>query len=220
MKSSNKKTLLAAILTLSGFALWTLLVSAVDVSPIGPLGSEVGFATLNGAFHRLTGVHWTFYLATDWMGLVPFAVVVSFAVLGLLQWIGRKSLWRVDRDLLALGVFYVAVLTLYLLFEIVVINRRPALIDGVLEASYPSSTTVLVLCVMPTALMLLRPRIKHNALRLAITAVTVTFVAVTLILRILSGVHWITDIIGGMLLSVGLVLLYRAAVQANSHIRR
>jgi len=38
----------------------------------------------------------------------------------------------------------------------------------------------------------------------------VVFVALTLILRILSGVHWITDIIGGALLSTGLVLRYRA----------
>ena len=211
MNATNKKVLAAAILALSCFAIWTLLVSTVDLAPIGPLGSKVGFASLNGAFHRLTGVNLQFYLATDWMGLVPFAVAGTSAVLGAIQWIRRKSILRVDRDLLALGVFYLTVLAIYVFFEIVVINRRPVLIEGILEASYPSSTTVLVLSVMPTALMLLRTRIKRGGFRTAISVATVAFVALTLILRILSGVHWITDIIGGALLSTGLVLLYRAS---------
>ena len=209
MNTTNKKIRLAAILALSCFALWTLLVSTVDLAPIGPLDSKVGFASLNGAFHSLTGVHLPLYVATDWMGLVPFAVAGTFAVLGAIQWIRRKSLWRVDVDLLTLGVFYAAVIAVYLFFEVAVINRRPVLIEGVLEASYPSSTTVLVICVMLTACMIFHRRIQNKCLDRMVCAAILAFSAFMVTGRLLSGVHWITDIIGGILLSAGLVTLYR-----------
>ena len=112
-----------------------------DVQPIGPNGSRVGFAAINGAFHALTGVHWALYTLTDWLGLVPIGIAFGFAVLGLVQLIRRKSLLRVDRDILMLGGFYIVVLAAYVLFETVVINYRPVLIGGKLEASYPSEVT-------------------------------------------------------------------------------
>ena len=138
MKKRNFTLLWLALSFLAAFALWTVLVRLVDVQPIGPEGSRIGFAAMNGAFHDLTGVHWTLYTITDWMGLLPIAIALGFAVLGLSQLIERKSLCRVDRSILILGGFYVVVLAAYLLFETVVINYRPVLVDGKLEASYPS----------------------------------------------------------------------------------
>lgn len=206
----KKKKLRIAIALLVSFALWTALVSLADVQAIGPEGSVVGFATLNGSVHKLTGVNWLLYTVTDWLGLVPVAVALGFAVLGLAQLISRKSLWRVDRSILALGAFYVVVVVAYLFFEAVVINYRPVLIDGRLEASYPSSTTLLVMCVMPTAAIQLNAHIKNNLLRrIAITSI-VAFTAFMVMGRLVSGVHWVTDIVGGALLSAGLVEGYRA----------
>ncbi len=206
----KKKKLRIAIALLVSFALWTALVSLADVQAIGPEGSVVGFATLNGSVHKLTGVNWLLYTVTDWLGLVPAAVALGFAVLGLAQLISRKSLWRVDRSIFALGIFYVVVVVAYLFFEAVVINYRPVLIDGRLEASYPSSTTLLVMCVMPTAAIQLNARIKNNLLRrIAITSI-VAFTAFMVMGRLVSGVHWVTDSVGGALLSAGLVEGYRA----------
>lgn len=190
------------------FVLWTVLVSVVDVRAIGPNGSSVGFATLNGYVHDLTGVNMRLYSITDWLGLVPIGVALGFAMLGLVQWIKRKSLFKVDRGILALGGFYVAVMAVYILFEFVIINYRPTLIDGYLEASYPSSTTMLVMCVMPTAMMQLRARIKNNGLKQCVMILIATFTAFMVIGRLASGVHWITDIIGGALVSAGLVIIY------------
>ncbi|MBQ2378521.1 MAG: phosphatase PAP2 family protein [Clostridia bacterium] len=206
----KKKKLRIAIALLVSFALWTALVSLADVQAIGPEGSVVGFATLNGLVHKLTGVNWLLYTVTDWLGLVPVAVALGFAVLGLAQLISRKSLWRVDRSILALGIFYVVVIVAYLFFEAVVINYRPVLIDGRLEASYPSSTTLLVMCVMPTAAIQLNARIKNNLLRRIATISIVAFTAFMVMGRLVSGVHWVTDIVGGALLSAGLVEGYRA----------
>ena len=203
-----KKKWIMPIGLLTAFVLWTVAVTRIDVAPIGPNGSEVGFATLNGWFHRLTGVHMTLYTITDWLGLVPIAVALGFAVLGLCQWIKRRSVLRVDRSILVLGGFYLAVMVVYLFFEVVVINRRPVLIEGYLEASYPSSTTMLVLCVMPTAMLQFHDRIQRRFVRRCVLLLIAVFTAFMVIGRLCSGVHWITDIIGGGLISASLVMAY------------
>ena len=208
MEKKNKKRLVLGAGLVVVFVLWTVLVCFVDVRTIGPEGSSVGFATLNGFVHELMGVNWHLYTVTDWLGIVPIAVALVFAILGLVQLIKRKSLWKVDHSILALGVFYIVVMAAYIFFEVVVINYRPTLIDGYLEASYPSSTTMLVMCVMPTAAMQLNVRIKNTVLRRCAVITIVAFTAFMVIGRLVSGVHWITDIIGGALLSAGLVTMY------------
>ena len=192
------------------FVLWTVLVRFVDVRAIGPEGSSVSFETLYRYVHELTGVNWFLYTVTDWLGLVPIAVVFGFAILGLVQWIKRKSLFKVDRSILVLGGFYIVVMAVYILFEMVVINYRPILIDGYLEASYPSSTTMLVMCVMPTAMMQLRARIKNKVFSRCVMVAITAFIAFMVMGRLVSGVHWITDIIGGALFSTAIVLMYYA----------
>ena len=209
----KRKKLYAASALIAAFILWTAVVSFIDVQAIGPQGSRVGLSAVNGWFHGLTGVHMALYTVTDWLGLVPVAVVMVFAMLGLIQWIKRKRFFLVDRSILILGGFYVIVMGAYLLFEELVINYRPVLIDGYLESSYPSSTTLLVLCVMPTAMLQLRSRIRIKWLRAAVLAAMAAFMVFMVIGRAVSGVHWLSDIIGGGLLSAGLVLLYRYTVQ-------
>ena len=156
----NRKRALFGIVLLAAFVLWTILIRHIDVQKVGPNGTAVGFATINVWFHRLTGVHMLIYTITDWLGLVPIIVCMCFGILGLVQLIIRRSLVKVDSDILLLGVYYVLIILGYLLFEMVPINFRPILIDGILEASYPSSTTLLVLSVMPTLKFQADRRIK------------------------------------------------------------
>jgi len=210
LKKETKRSLLTVVCLLGAFAAWTAAVCFIDVETIGPQGSTVGFALLNQWVHKLTGVHMRLYHITDWLGLVPIGVALGFAILGLVQWIRRKHLTKVDRSILVLGGFYLAVMAAYLFFENFVVNYRPILIDGCLEASYPSSTTMLVLCVMPTAAMQLRVRIKNTVLRCWVSFAIAAFVIFMVTGRLLSGVHWASDIIGGILLSAGLVSAYRS----------
>ena len=210
MKKKSRRLFFVGASLLAEFVLWTVLIRFVDVQAIGPQESSVGFAMLNGYVHSLTGENMSLYVITDWLGLVPIGVAFGFAVLGLVQLIKRKSLFKVDLSILVLGGFYIVVMAVYVLFEMVVINYRPILIDGYLEASYPSSTTMLVMCVMPTARMQIDARIKtHSVRRCACLAIDV-FTASMVIGRMVSGVHWFSDIIGGTLLSAGLVMAYRA----------
>lgn len=211
----RKKRLVPFFILLTAFVLWTVAVSLVDVRAIGPQASLVGFAALNGWVHRLTGVHFGLYHITDWLGLVPIALCVAFGILGLCQWWHRKHLRKVDRDLLLLGGFYLLTMAVYILFEYVVINYRPVLIDGRLEVSYPSSTTMLTLCVMPTAIMQLQRRMKQGICKQLILLTGRAFTAFMVMGRLLSGVHWFSDIVGGVLLSSALVMLYRRACQSE-----
>ena len=212
MKSNGRRGLATGLALLAAFVLWTALIQIVDVQPVGPNGSKVGFAALNVWFHRLTGVHMSIYTVTDWLGLVPIAICLCFGVLGLAQWIRRKSLLKVDPDILLLGAYYIVVIFGYLIFEMVPINYRPVLIDGALEASYPSSTTLLVLSVMPTLKLQVDRRCKHPSLRRVATAFAAAFSAFMVVGRLISGVHWATDIAGAILLSAGLFKCYQSSV--------
>lgn len=209
MEKGNRKNLLVGAVFLSLFILWTILISIIDLKAIGPNNSTVGLATLNNAFHNLTGVNLLLYNITDWLGLVPIIFVLGFGFLGLVQWIRRKSILKVDFNILILGGYYIVVMAIYLLFEEVVINYRPILINGILEASYPSSTTMLVLTVMPTAISQFNNRFKNKAIKKWISLLINAFIIFMVAARVISGVHWISDIIGGVFLSVGLVMLYR-----------
>jgi len=209
MEKEKRKKLWTALLMLLLFVLWTVLISFVDVKPIGPCKSVVGFATLNGFFHNLFDTNMALYTITDWLGLVPIIFCLGFAFLGLIQLIKQKKLKNVDYNLFVLGGFYIVTMAVYILFEYVVINYRPILINNYLEASYPSSTTLLVLCIMPTAIMQLNNRIRNNAVKKLVDLLIKAFIVFMVISRLISGVHWLTDIIGGIILSTAIVLLYR-----------
>ncbi|MBQ5592736.1 MAG: phosphatase PAP2 family protein [Clostridia bacterium] len=207
-----RMTIVLGIGLVFAFAVWTLLVMSVDVRRVGVQATTVGFATLNVRFHSLTGVDMMLYNITDWLGLIPVAVCVFFAAVGLVQLVKRKSLKKVDTDIILLGAYYAVVIAGYLIFETIPINYRPVLINGMAEASYPSSTTLLVLSVMPTLTLQSDRRLRNIKAKKLIKAVSVFFAAFMLLGRLISGVHWLTDIIGAVLLSLGLFLIYKGAV--------
>ena len=213
MKETTKprRGLVTGAALLAAFALWTALVQLVDVRPVGQNGTDVGLAAFNVWFHGLTGVHMVLYAITDWLGLVPAAVCLGFGVMGATQLVRRRSLSAVDPDLLLLGVYYVLIAATYLVFEAFPINYRPIPIDGVMEASYPSSTTLLVLGVMPTLAYQAVRRMKSSLAKGAVASVA-TFSALVVVGRLVSGVHWATDIVGSVLLAAGLFAMYRYAV--------
>ena len=212
MKENGKRLLLLGVIFVIAFVVWTLLIRVVDVQPVGQNGTNIGFATLNCWFNKLTGVHMALYAITDWLGLVPLFVCMLFGWIGLCQLIKRRSLFKVDCDIIFLGIYYVIVILGYLIFEMVPINYRPILIDGFMEASYPSSTTLLVLSVMPTLVFQVNRRLQNATVKNAIGILTILFSIFMVIGRLISGVHWFTDIVGSLLLSTGLFAVYKAVV--------
>lgn len=216
MKINEKKNLITGVILLFAFAVLTMLIQTIDVQAVGINNTNVGFARLNTWFHSLTGVNMTLYIITDWLGLVPVFVGMCFGFLGFIQLIKRKNLLKVDFDIIILGVYYVIVVLCYLIFEMIPINYRPIFINGFAEASYPSSTTLLVLGVMPTLVFQAKRRIKSNKIKKIICVITVFFSVFMVVGRLVSGVHWITDIVGSILLSMGLFYVYKGVVLWNS----
>ena len=212
MKEKGKKLLWIGSICIAVFLIWTLLIQAVDVQTLGVNGTNIGFATINCWFHRLTGVHMVIYTITDWLGLVPIFICIIFGGIGCIQLLKRRSLLKVDYDIIFLGVYYILVIFGYLIFEMIPINYRPILIEGFMEVSYPSSTTLLVLCVMPTLIEQINRRSKNEIVKKVIKALVICFSTFMVFSRLISGVHWLTDIVGSIMLSIGLFCIYKAAV--------
>ena len=212
MEEKGKRLLWIGCIFSAGFAIWTLLIQRVDVQPLGVNGTNIGFATINCWFHRLTGVHMVIYTITDWLGLIPIFICMIFGGIGCIQLLKRKSLLKVDYDIIFLGLYYILVIFSYLIFEMIPINYRPILIEGFMEASYPSSTTLLVLCVMPTLIEQVNHRLENEIVKKVIKVLVICFSAFMVFGRMISGVHWLTDIVGSIMLSVGMFCIYKAAV--------
>ena len=212
MKPRKYNPFFAGISCITAFIIWTILIQTIDIQPVGINGTAIGFASFNIWFHRLTGTNMTLYTITDWLGLIPVFVCMIFGILGLMQLIKRKILLQVDADILLLGIYYAIVISAYLIFETAPINYRPLLIEGRMEASYPSSTTLLVLSVMPTLTFQADRRLKNCTVRSIIRTLTIRFSAFMVFGRLISGVHWFTDIIGSVMLSGGLFYTYKAFV--------
>ena len=209
----SKLYLTASIILLTLFLIFTVIVMTVDVKPIGPNGSEVGLASINEPFADAVGFNELWYNISEYVGLIPLAIAGCFAILGICQAIKRKSLLKIDGHLFILAAFYVMLLFVYIDFELITVNYRPIILDGELEASYPSSHTMLALGIMITAIFELHELIKNKKAILIAADILCGAIALVILLgRLLSGVHWLTDIFAGILVSAALICLYRYGI--------
>ena len=197
------------------FIIWTLSLLIIDVKPLGVNQTNIGLSSINVWFHQMTGTNMFLYILTDWLGLVPVFVCLCFGLLGCIQLIKRRSLIKVDYDLIVLGIYYIVVIFSYLLFEKLPINYRPILIEGRMEVSYPSSTTLLVLSVMLSLYEQVNRRVLNiqskNMIHLCIVIFTVFMIGG----RFISGVHWVSDIIGSILISIAYYSFYKGVLKWN-----
>ncbi len=211
--SKTRKSYIATISLFVLFIIYTVLVKTVDVQPVGPEDTEIGFASINMAVFSSLGESKFWYSVTKYLGVFAILVIFGFGIVGLKQMIQRRNLFRTDLHLLVLGGFYIVMAVFYVFFEKVIINYRPVLEEEQLAASYPSSHTMLVCCVMATAIMQFNRMIKNQTVCILADIVAVAVIALMVMGRLLSGVHWLTDIIGGVIISAALVMLYVSVVQ-------
>ena len=213
MKKRRKEILLCGGLFAIAI-IYTLLVNYIDVQAIGPNDSLVGFATINNFMFNLTGVNMLWYDITDWWGFVPLFIAFIYAIIGFIQMIKRRSILKVDKEILGLGVYYIIVIGLYIFFETYVINYRPILMDGILEASYPSSHTLLSVCICGSSLMINKYLFKNKNFFKVENIISILSILVIVIGRFISGVHWFTDIIGAILISIALLKAFYIYVKS------
>ena len=212
--NSNKKNFFLTGLLFFIFLIFTFIIKKVDVQPIGPNNSQVGLATLNKYVFNCFGVNLLWYNITDWLGILAILIAFGFTVIGLYQLIKSKSLFKVEKEIDLLGIFYLIITVVYVFFEKVIINYRPIILEASLEASYPSSHTMIVICIMVTAILVFEHLFcKHLCLKIS-KVICISLIVITVLGRFISGVHWFTDIIGGILLSLSLVMLYYSTITA------
>ena len=196
------------------FALLIVLLCCVDVEPVGAAGTSVGLSHMNRFVFELTGVNMVWYNITDWLGLAAIFAAFLFAATGLVQVIKRRRILKVDKEILALGGLYILVIGIYVLFENVIVNYRPIIMPGCSnpEASFPSSHTMLVCVIMGSTIIIIGKYIKKKSLCMVIRGICAAVIAVTVVGRLISGVHWFTDILGGLLISTFLLALYSVLI--------
>lgn len=206
MNNKKRNFLISGILLLIAIT-FTILVKVVDVKQIGVYNSSIGFATLNQFIFETTGVNIIWYHITDWLGLIPVFMAIVYAFIGLIQLIKRRSIFKVDKEIILLGLYYIIVIALYVFFEKVIINYRPILMNGFLEASYPSSHTLMTICICGSSI-LINKKLFNNKITKVINYLSIIIITITVVGRLISGVHWFTDIIGGILISSGLLMTF------------
>ena len=193
----------------AAFILFTALCKTVDLQAIGPESSVVGFASINGFFRDLIGTHTFFYVLSEFGGILAIFTALLFAGIGGYQLYQNKDIRKVDKNILLMGCMYVLILVLYILFDKIPVNYRPVIMDEGLEPSYPSTHTLLAGGIFGCALVELRyfPRIRQD-IKLKIRLGLIIAMVLTILFRWLSGVHWFTDILGGIRLSFAVAELY------------
>lgn len=210
-KKSKKKFMIAGGL-LFVFILFTVAVMKVDVAAIGPKDSLVGLSKINDFMFKKLGTHPIWDMITEVLLVTAFLIVLLFGVIGIKQLIERKSLWKVEHGILLLAVFYVFLAAFYELFEVAVVNYRPILEDGELAASFPSSHTMLICSIVGSAMVLFDRMLTNKVVRNVVEIIGGIILILAVMGRLLAGVHWFTDILGGVLLSAALVMFYDASV--------
>ena len=204
MKSKRRNFFISAILILLAIG-FTVLVKVVDVKQVGVNETSIGFWAVNQFVFNLFGVNMIWYHITDWIGLVPIFMSMAYALIGFVQLVKRKSLFKVDKEIIILGIFYIIVIGLYLFFEKVIVNYRPILMDGFIEASYPSSHTLMTICLCGSSIIV-NKKLFNNKITKFMNILSIAIILITIIGRLISGVHWFTDIIGGSFISIALLM--------------
>lgn len=207
---NSKKYFICAGISCLLAAVLTIILKTTDLAAIGPEGTSIGLSSMNSAIHSAIGVHESFYTITQYLGYLSLVNVPVFALIGLIQLIRRKSLLKVDYEILCLGGVYLVTLLLYILFEKVVVNYRPIIMAGEehVEASFPSSHTMLAVVGFGATLIIMGRYIKNKSIFTVVKMLYLLAIVVMVSLRFLSGVHWFTDIIAGLLISLTLLFAY------------
>ena len=210
--NNKKRNFLVSTIFILLAVVFTIFVKVVDVKPIGANETSIGVASVNQVVFKTIGVNMIWYHITDWLGLVPIFMAMIYAFIGFGQLIKRKNIFKVDKEIIILGLFYIVVIFLYVFFEKVIVNYRPILMNGFLEASYPSSHTLMTICLCGSSIIV-NKKLFNSRITKFMNVLSAVIIAITVIGRLLSGVHWVTDIIGGVLIGAALLMTLYSVIE-------
>ena len=144
--------------------------------------------------------------ATDIALIAALATFAVFAVLGLYQWISRKSLKKVDKPLVKTLVPFALMAATYFVFDKILIwNTRP---DGSGEPSFPSSHVMVVATIFALVAINLPRYIAKKPLRIVLYCIMAALTIFTAVGRVAADKHWISDVIGAFIFAGIFVAIY------------
>ena len=169
---------------------------------------------MNDAIFDFFGTNVIWDKVGDVLLILVLAAVAGFALAGLTQLIKRKSLKKVDSEILAMIPSLVLMVAIYFVFEKVwILNYRPVMVNGVAEPSFPSTHTLVAVTVLGMIMLALPKYIKEKKTRTLIDVALLIVMAVMAFSRVASGMHWATDVLGGIVFGIDLVLVYGGALR-------
>lgn len=210
MNTKRIINIILAVVFYIAFGVFTKAVMSYDLQPIGCDGSMVGFGTFNKRWLEQIGTSELWYELTQVIGYLALLICAVFALIGLVQLVKGKSLKAVDPDIICMGILYILCIACYVVFLKVTINVRPVLENGVAESSYPSSHTMLAFCVFASLMIEIKRRITDSGKAMIESIACAFFMCITVFGRMLSGMHWATDIIGAVLISFAFIFTFAA----------
>ena len=208
MKKSQKTSLILSSILSIIFIVFTILVKTINVEQVGPNKSHIGFAKINSRVFNTLKTNSVWDKLTDYFMIFALLIALAFLIVGFIQLIKRKNLFKVDGEIITLGIVCIFIIVLYFIFELLNINSRPVLVDGILEASYPSTHTLIICSILPIAALMSQKYIKNKPFRIIIITILLAIALATVFGRLLSGMHWLTDIIGSVILSATMVSIF------------
>lgn len=208
MTQKQMKNIIKTLIWMIACVLFTIFAMTFDKKPIAPDGSPVGFGSINDFFFSIFGAHKVADVISDIFSVLSIAVALFFTILGLIQLIKRKNIFKVDMTVICMGIVYAITIALYILFILCPVNMAPYLEDGEATASFPSSHTMTIVAIFLTAAAWVGRKVKNARSAEIITYVLYGSSAVLVIFRLFSGAHWFTDIVGGVIYAFMLSSLY------------
>ena len=212
--NKTKRNLLISIILILLAIIFTIIVKLIDVKQVGVNETYIGFATINQFIFKNIGVNMKWYYITDYLGLIPIFIAIIYTLLGTIELIKRKNIFKVDKEIIYLGIFYIIIILIYIFFEKIIINYRPILINNLIEASYPSSHTLITICLCGSSIIV-NNKLFNSKFTKIINILLIIIIIITIIGRLISGVHWFTDIIGGILISISLLAFFNLLISTN-----
>ena len=214
----KKRNVFISITLFIIMTLFTALVCFYDVKPLGINKTDIGFSSLNTYIFNELGTNYLWYKLSEVLGIVALILVFIYGVIGTIDLIKKKNIFKVDKKIILLGIFYIIVFGLYIIFDKVIINYRPILVEGVLESSYPSSHTLLSIFVFGSSLLINKYLFPVKKIKI-VNCILFAMMILTVIGRLLSGMHWFTDIVGGILIASFLLYVFKICLNLinNKH---
>ncbi len=135
-----------------------------------------------------------------------FAVLAIFVILAICQWISRKSLKKVDKELLWFPLPLALVAATYVVFDkFLVLNTRP---DGSGEPSFPSTHVMVATTIFLLAAIVLPKYIKSKVACAVLYVFMLAFIALVSAGRVLANKHWLSDVLGALGFAIVFALIY------------